>query len=433
MSSPRRVVITGLGVLTPIGLDAGKFWDSLAAGKSGIRRISTFDPSSLPSPIAGQIDGFDPKNYIVKSERKSLRVMARTIQLAVAAAQVAMDDAKLQRESAPGEPARYSGIDPARFGVEFGSGLIPSELHELGAAAKVSSNCTPGVVDLKVWGEQAIPQINPLWMLKYLPNMLACHVSILHNAQGPSNSITESDVAGLLALGEATRILRRNIADMFLVGGADSKINPLSMSRQAIFEHLSKRCDAPEKASRPFDAQRDGLVIGEGGSVVLAEELEHAKKRGATIYGEVVGFGSAFDKGLTGNGLARAIRAALKQANLRPSDIDHINAHGLSHPHSDAWEAAGIAAVFGPKTPTVWGVKSYIGNLGAGADLAELAASLLALKHKKLPGTLNYEHPDPKCPVTVTRETTVTSKPNVLKVGFTEMGQCAAVICRAWE
>lgn len=423
MASPRRVVITGLGVLTPIGLDVGKFWDSLVAGRSGIRQITAFDAGTLPSRIAGEIDGFDPKNYIDKKERKSLRVMARTIQLAVAAAQLALDDGTVQKDK----------LDPTRFGVEFGSGLIPSELHELGAASKLSANCKPGVVDLKIWGEQSIPQINPLWMLKYLPNMLACHVSILHNAQGPSNSITESDVAGLLALGEATRILRRNIADIFLVGGADSKINPLSMSRQAIFEHLSKRSDEPAKASRPFDAQRDGLVIGEGGSVVVAEDLEHAQKRGATIYGEVVGFGSAFDKGLTGRGLARAIRAALAQAKLQPSDIDHINAHGLSHPASDAWEAQGIAEVFGPKTPTVWGVKSYVGNLGAGADLAELAASLLALKNKTLPGTLNYEHPDPKCPVTVTRETTPTTKPYVLKVGFTEMGQTAAIVCRAWE
>ncbi|MEI7685893.1 MAG: beta-ketoacyl synthase N-terminal-like domain-containing protein [Planctomycetota bacterium] len=423
MSSPRRVVITGLGVLSPIGLDAGKFWDSLVAGKSGIRRITAFDAQSLPAPIAGEIDGFDPKSYIEKKERKSLRVMARTIQLAVAAAQVALDDSKIQKDK----------LDPARFGVEFGSGLIPSELQELGAAAKTSANCQPGVVDLKVWGTQGIPQINPLWMLKYLPNMLACHVSILHNAQGPSNSITESDVAGLLALGEATRILRRNIADLFLVGGADSKINPLSMSRQAVFQHLSKRGDDPARASRPFDAQRDGLIIGEGGSVVVAEDLEHAKKRGATIYGEVLGFGSAFDRGLTGKGLARALRAALTPAKLTPADIDHVNAHGLSHPTSDAWEAQGIAEVFGPNSITVWAVKSYVGNLGAGADMAELAASLLALKYKKLPGTLNYDFPDPRCPVNVTRETTATTKPNVLKVGFTEMGQCAAVVCRAWE
>jgi 3-oxoacyl-[acyl-carrier-protein] synthase II len=420
MASPRRVVITGIGVLTPIGLGVDAFWESLVAGKSGIRRITAFDPSTLPSPLAGEIEGFEAKQYIDKKERKSLRVMARAIQLAVAAAQVAMDHGKVQKDK----------LDPTRFGVEFGAGLIPTELHELGSAAKVSANCQPGVVDLKTWGEQGIPAINPLWMLKYLPNMHACHVSILQNAQGPSNSITESDVAGLLALGEATRILRRSGADIFLVGGADSKINPLSMARQVIFGHLTKSADAGT-ACRPFDARRDGAIIGEGGSVVVAEDLEHAQKRGATIYGEVLGFGSAFDKGLTGRGLARAIRAALNQAKLTPADIDHINAHGLSHPGSDAWEAQGLREIFGDKTPTVWAVKSYMGNLGAGADLAELAASLMALKHKRLPGTLNYEFPDANCPVTVTRETTATTKPNVLKVGFTEMGQCAAIVCRA--
>lgn len=423
MSSPRRVVITGLGTLNPLGIGADKFWDALVAGKNGVRRIQSFDPSALASPIAGEIDGFDPKQFIDKKERKSLRVMARTIQLAVAAAQLALDDSKIQKDK----------LDPTRFGVEFGAGLIPSELHELGPAAKVSANCAPGVVNLKAWGEQGIPNINPLWMLKYLPNMLATHVSILHNAQGPSNSITESDVAGLLALGEAARILRRNIADVFLVGGADSKINPLSMSRQSVFDHLSKRAGDPEKACRPFDAKRDGMIIGEGGSVVVAEELEHAQKRGAKIYGEVLGFGASFDRGCTGKGLARAIRGALSQAKLTPADIDHVSAHGLSGPESDIMESNALIEIFGPKTPTVWAVKSYMGNTGAGADMAELAASLLALKHRTLPGTLNYDFPDPKCPVTVTRETTATKLPNVLKVGFTEMGQCAAVVCRVWE
>src|SRR5215212_9657469 len=161
MSSPRRVVITGLGVLTPIGAGADKYWESLTAGRTGIRRISSFDPSTLPSPLAGEILDFDAKQYIDKKERKSLRVMARTIQLAVAAAQLAMDDARVQKDQ----------LDPARFGVEFGAGLIPSELHELGPASQVSESAEPGVVDLKKWGEHGIANIPPLWMLKYLPNM----------------------------------------------------------------------------------------------------------------------------------------------------------------------------------------------------------------------------------------------------------------------
>ena len=168
-------------------------------------------------------------------------------------------------------------------------------------------------------------------MLKYLPNMLACHVSILHNAQGPNNTITESDVASLLALGEAYRILGRDQADFFLVGGAESKINPLSLVRQCLFEPLSRRNDAPEKACRPFDRSRDGLVLGEGAGVLVVEELEHARKRGARIYAEVVGFGAAFDRERNGDGLARAIRAALAEAGIGPDDVDHVNAHGLAH------------------------------------------------------------------------------------------------------
>lgn len=422
-STARRVVFTGIGVLTPIGNDASTFWTNLHAGVSGVHAIQSFDASGLPTRFAGEILNFDAKQYLDKKERKSLRVMARTIQLAVAGAQIALDHGKVDK----------SKLDPPRFGVEFGAGLLATELPEIGPASQVSANGQPGAVDLKKWGEQGIPAIPPLWMLKYLPNMLACHVSILHNAQGPNNTITESDVAPLLALGESARILRRNLADFFLVGGADSKVNPLSMVRQCIFGHLSRRNDTPEKASRPFDRWRDGAVIGEGAGVLAVEELEHARKRGATILGELVGFGAAFDRGMTGKGLARAIRAALQQANVTADDIDHINAHGLSSVHGDAWEARGIQEVFGDRPVPTLAVKSYTGNLGAGGGLTELAASLLAFAHGSLPRTLNFDEPDPGCPVFVNREVRPIQKPYALKISLTEMGQVAAVVCKKWE
>jgi 3-oxoacyl-[acyl-carrier-protein] synthase II len=304
--------------------------------------------------------------------------MSRTIQLAVAAANLALVDGKVDKEK----------LDPARFGVEYGAGLIPSELNELGMASSLSTDIPTRHVDLKLWGEKGIGSIPPLWMLKYLPNMLACHVSILHNAQGPNNTITESDVAGLLALGEATRILRRDQADFFLVGGADSKLTPLSTVRQSIFGHLSKGNAAPEKAIKPFDLRRDGLVFGEGSTVLVTEELEHARRRGAVIYGEILGFGAAFDHGLAGKGLPRAIRLALKQAGVAPQDIGHVNAHGLGSVKLDAWEARGIHEVFGTSVP-VWSVKSYIGSLGAGDGNTESAASLLAPTHGVLPPNLS--------------------------------------------
>jgi 3-oxoacyl-[acyl-carrier-protein] synthase II len=418
-------VLTGLGLITAIGKDSAGVWESLRTGRSGIHTISLFDPSALPTRFAGSIPDFDAKDFIDKKDRRSLKVMARTIQLAVAGAQVALDDSAINKEK----------LDPARFGVEFGASLIASELEELGEAAQVSANCQPGVVDLDKWGTAGLEVIQPLWMLKYLPNMLACHVSILHNAQGPNNSITESDAASLLALGEAYRILGRDGADFFLVGGAESRVNPLSMVRVCLYEPLSKRNDAPEKACRPFERDRDGIVIGEGAGVLVLEELEHAKKRGAKIYAEVVGFGAAFDRKKDGSGLARAIRAALTDAGIGPEDIDHINAHGLSSVESDVWEAHGVREVFGnlSERVPVWATKSYLGNLGAGAGTVELAMSVLALQHGAVPATLNYDHPDPSCPIAVTAgDLRPLHRDHVLKVNFTPLGQCAAIVIRKW-
>ncbi len=424
-ASTRRAVITGLGVLSPIGLDAATFWQSLHAGKGGVRTISRFDASALPVRIAGEIPDFDAKKFVEKSQRKSLRMMARTIELAVCAAQLALNDGKVDK----------SKLNPDRFGVEFGAGLIASELPELADAACVSANCQPGSVDLEKWGEQGLAAIQPLWMLKYLPNMLASHVSILHDARGPNNSITECDVASLLALGEAYRILCRDQADFFLVGGAESKINPLSLVRQCLFEPLSRRNETPEQACRPFDRDRDGVVIGEGAGVFVLEDLAHAEARGARILAEVVGFGAAFDVKLNGDGVARAIRAALTEAGIGPEQIDHINAHGLATKEADVIEARGLLQIFGNVKPAVpvFAPKSYLGNLGAGSSTTELAASVLALQHGVLPGTLNYEHPDPACPLAVTTgEPRPVQRPYVLKVSFTQMGQCAALVLRKW-
>jgi 3-oxoacyl-[acyl-carrier-protein] synthase II len=289
-ASRRRVVITGLGIVNPIGSTLDAFWDSLRQGRSGIRPLRSFDVSRLPVRFAGDIPDFDAKPHIETKQRKSLKVMSRGIQMAVVAAQLALNDAKINKDQ----------LDPTRFGVEFGSGLIASELQELAPAALVSGNCQPGMVDLKKWGAEGLATIPPLWMLKYLPNMLTCHVSVLHNAQGPNNTITEGDVAGLLALGEAYHILLRNQADFFLAGAADSRLNALSLVRQCLFNQMSARNDAPDRASRPFDRQRDGLVIGEGGAVLAVEDLGHAERRGATIYAEIVGFGAAFDRDRSG-------------------------------------------------------------------------------------------------------------------------------------
>jgi 3-oxoacyl-[acyl-carrier-protein] synthase II len=420
-AAPRRAVITGLGLLTSAGSTPESFWQSLVNGRSGIRAISTFDISGLPVRIGGEIADFDAKKYIVdKTARKSLRVMARTIQLAVAAAQLALDNGKVDK----------SKLDPTRFGVEFGAGLIASELPELAEASRLSANCQPGNVDLEKWGTEGVEAIPPLWMLKYLPNMPASHVSMLHGAQGPNNSITEHDVAGLLALGEAFRILKRDQADLFVVGAAESRINPLSMTRQCLFEPLSRRNEEPEKACRPFEKHRDGFVVGEGAGVFVMEELDHATKRGARILAEVVGFGAAFDRKKDGTGLARAIHAALRDAGVGPDDIDHVNAHGLSARASDIWEAKGLHAVFGKRVP-VFAPKSYVGHLSAAGGTVELAASILGFGPGLVPATLNYDEADPECSVSVIAGAPrPMTKPFVVKVSFTPMGQCAAAVLK---
>jgi 3-oxoacyl-[acyl-carrier-protein] synthase II len=426
VASTRRTVISGVGMINALGLDTPTAWEAILAGKSGIRRISLFDTSGLPVHIGGEIPGFSAKDFLDKKDpaRKSLRMMSRPIELAICAALLALKDGAVDK----------SKLDPTRFGCEFGSGLIAMELPELGDAAQIGTSGGNAPADLVRWGRDGLATIPPLWMLKYLPNMLACHVSIFHDAQGPNNTITESDVASLLALGEADRLLERDAADFFLVGGTESKINPMSLVRQCLFEPLSRRNDEPQKACRPFDRKRDGLVLGEGGTVMVVEDLGHAQKRGARIYAELVGFGSAFDAKKSGGGIARAIKAALKEAGIGPADVDHVSAHGLGTVESDAWEARGIREAFGDVKVPVYAAKSAIGNQGAGGGLTELALSILALHHGKLPGTLNHEETDPACPVTVhvgsPRQVT---KPYALKVGFTQMGQCAAVVVRKWE
>jgi 3-oxoacyl-[acyl-carrier-protein] synthase II len=438
-SSCRRAVLTGIGLITPLGVAPASFWEALRQGRSGVRRIKAFDPSALPTQFGGEVLGFDPKQYLDKKERKRLNQMVRTIQFAVAGAQLALADSSVDSGQ----------LDATRFGVEYGAGTLPSELDELAPAARVSANCQPGLIDLHKWGDEGMACIPPMFMLNHVPNMVASHVSILHNAQGPNNTITQTDVAGLLALGEAYRIIDRDGADFFLVGGADTMINPISMVRQCLFRPLSRRNHDPERASRPFDRRRDGLVPGEGAGVLVLEELDHACRRGARIYAEMVGFGAAFDRSgdkairghgaadipPAGHGLARAIRIALAEAAIGPEDIDHINAQGYSTVESDAWEARGLQEVFGAcrRPVPVFAAKSYFGNLGAGSSTTELAASLMALREGVVPVTLNYEESDPACPVAVTRTAQPVHQAHALKVAFTEMGQCAAVVVRKWE
>jgi 3-oxoacyl-[acyl-carrier-protein] synthase II len=419
----RRAVITGLGVLTPIGSTADDLWASLRAGVSGIRRIQAFDPSALPCQIGGELPDFNAKKLIEKNYRKALNAMARPVQIGVVASQLAMQDAGLSKGT----------IAPERFGIEFASVMGATDIDDLARSSQLASVGTGLAVDMDIWGRDSVPEMPPMWMLKYLPNMPACHATILYDIQGPSNTVIPNDSAGALAVGEAYRILRRGAADAMLVGGCESKLNPLSQARFKSFSPFTRRNELVEKAVRPFDRDATGTCMGEGAAVFPLEELGHAKRRGAKILGEVVGFSAGVDRGRKGPAFARVIRQALADAGISPGDVDHVNAHGLGVPDLDAFEARAIAEVFGRDVP-VFAPLGHFGNMLAAAGIVELICSVLALRHGELPGTLNHEHPHPACPVSVhTGEPRRIARPFAVKTSFTDLGQCAAVVVRRWE
>ncbi len=423
----RRVVITGVGLVTPLGIGESPYWEGLAAGQGAVRKIHSFPVDGIPTEAAAEVLNFDPKSLAnPKNKRaltKGLKYMARDIQLAVAAAELAFADSKLLD----------AGIDPTRIGIDLGAGLISSELDELAPAINLSFD-SEDHFDFKTYGRQGIPQITPIWLLKYLPNMLACHISILNDCQGPSNSITEGEAAATLAIGEAYRIIARNRADVMVTGGADSKIHPLSLIRMNLMGQMSTWQGEPSASCRPFDRDRCGWVPGEGAGILILEELEHARSRNARIYGEILGFGSgcdaAPDGGLDpqGAGTEVALRAALKDSGLEPSQIGHVNAHGAATVESDLAESRAIRRVFETGVP-VTALKGHIGNLASGAGSVELLGSLIGVNRGLIPATLNCDTPDPAILLDIVRQSPrPTSNPTFIKTSLTRLGQAAALV-----
>lgn len=419
----RRAVITGAGVISPLGHDLASFRAGLAAGTPTVRRITAYNPSALPCPLYAELNPvFDAKKFIPaanKEGRKSLSKMAKTVQMGLCASQLCMDDAGLKK----------GDISPFRFGIEFGCVMVATEINDLARAAQVSVEGE--TVNLEKWGRLGQPEIIPVWLLKFLPNMPACHTSIFFNAQGPNNTITLEDAAGLLALGEAYRLLVRDSADFFLVGACESKVNPVSFSRHNTFTAYTRRHNAPATAVRPFDKTRDGTAFGEAATTLGLEELDHAKARKAKIYAEVVGYASGFDRGLTGKVLAQVIRNALNEAGIQASDVDHVNAHAAGFRDLDAFEARSIAEVFGANTPVI-ALKGQIGHSGAASGLTELLGSIFALQTGERIGTLNFDETD--LGINVQRPgAQATTKKHALKISYTDLGQCAAAVIKKWE
>lgn len=431
LGSERRVVITGMGFVTPLGDSPDRIWERIAAGQGALRRVEAFPVAGLPNDIVAEIRDFDfLKGYALPKFRKALgksrKYMARDIQLAVAAAQRAMSDAGLVD----------GGVDPTRIGIDLGAGLISTDLDELAPAISMASSNT-GQFEFPVWGREGIGVIEPIWLLKYLPNMLACHISILMDCQGPSNSITEADASSNLAVAEAARIIARGKADVMVTGGADSKIHPLSMTRMALYDTMSRWGGEPSQGLRPFDARRDGTLPGEGAGILILEELGHALARGARIHGEILGAGSGCDAVPTGGqdpegvGTEIAVRSALREAGIKPEDVGHVNAHAAGFQLGDLAEARAFARVFGPGGVPVTGLKGYLGNIASGAGAVELIASLVGVNRGLIPPTLNCDELDPACEIdVVTGPPRPTDSPVFVNSNVTINGQAAAVVVK---
>jgi 3-oxoacyl-[acyl-carrier-protein] synthase II len=387
----RKVVITGIGVVSPIGIGSAAFWDNLIGGKIGIDRISFFNPDGFASQIAGQVPSFKINDYVPKHYRKATKVMARDIELAVVAADDAFKDAGLKSRAYSETP----DIDGKRFGCNIGAGLISVDLNELTSAMHTAREGQ--VLDLKKWGKDGMGQLTPLWLLKYLPNMLACHVTIIHELKGPSNTITCGDSSSHLAIGEAFRTIQRGDADLAICGGAETKVQPMGLIRQCLLNRVTTtHNDSPATALCPFDESASGTVIGEGGGLFILEEYDHAKARGAKIYAELAGFGASQDTyritepSPTGDSYARAIRNALADANLPPAAVDLLVPCGLGLPAHDRAELNGLTTVFGgglSRIP-ITTIKPRTGNLAAGSGV-DAAAAVLSLHRNKIPGALN--------------------------------------------
>lgn len=421
-----RVVVTGVGVVSPIGIGREAFWNALQQGRSGIRPLSAFRTDGLSSHLAAEVADFRPEEHVY--HKKFLKVMARDIQLGVSAASMAMKDAGLPRGS----------VDPDRLGVDFGAGHISATPDDLTEAARSFAADIEEGRSLERFAEDGLGHIGPLWLLKQLPNMPASHVAIEHDARGPNNTITARESSALLALAEAIRVIERDAADVMIVGACSSHINPLEMARLNVCESLT-RTEDPQRACRPFDLHRDGTVAGEGAGAFVVERYEHAVRRGATIYCEVVGVGAGCDgagrdDAGAGIGLVRAIQSSLRQAGLTPHDVGHINAHGKATRRDDIAEARAYHQALGDlagRIP-VTALKSYFGHFDAGAGAVELVGSLLAVRYGMLPRTLNYRTPDPLCRLNIVRdEMLAMTNPVALSVNRTRMGQSAAAVIRA--
>jgi len=377
MAYTRRVVITGVGLVTPLGTGVDKNWQALMDGRSGIGPVTRFDVSDFPTRIAGEVKDFHPEEFI---EKKEIKKMDLFIQYAVAAAKMAMDESQL--------PITAENED--MVGVIVGVGIAGlSSIEEYH----------------KLFMETRLKRVSPFFIPKLIANLAPGQISIRYGAKGINYTPTSACSSGAHAIGEAFRLIRLGEQDAMIAGGAEAALTPLGLGGFIALKAVSSRNDPPEKASRPFDRNRDGFVMSEGSGVIVLEELEQARKRGAKIYAEVIGYGANADAyhmtapSPEGEGAARCIRLALRSGGIDPLEVDYINAHGTSTPYNDATETHAIKRVFGEHAArmAVSSTKSMTGHLLGAAGGVEAVYSALALHHQHLPPTINYQEPDPEC------------------------------------
>ena len=440
----RRVVVTGMGIVSPAGLTLDDLWAKLSGGNSCVGPISLFDAGGIPLKHAAEARAFsgdiadfgrlqpDQKKAI----RKGLKVMCRESQMAVAAAQRAIDESGI----AGGEA---SSVEPERFGCVFGSDYMMT-LPEDFIASVAACRGPGGDFEFDAWAQKGMPLLNPLWLLKYLPNMPASHIAIYNDLRGPSNSITMREASGHLAIGEAVMTIQRGAADVMLAGSTGTRVHPMKTVHALMNEQVAVGDDDPAHWSRPFDRDRRGMVLGEGAGVLVLEELSRAVKRGARIHGEIVGHAASqassrrqpASRGIgdTAKAIGNVVRSAFAGSGIRVDQVGHVHAHGLGTVCGDREEASALAAVFGESlggVPTV-AAKSSFGNLGAASGVVECIASMLAMARGHLFPLRNYEHADPECPILAARGGEAAGS-SFLSSSVTPQGQAGAVLIRAYS
>ncbi len=395
--SSRRTVITGIGWVTPLGHDIETVWKRLQAGDSGVAKTTHFDASTFPSQFSSQVKDFDFAALLGEELAKRHETASLNSKFALVAAKNAWLSAGLKN---------VESLDTTRVGVYLGGGEGPLDFESVAAAAIGGWETEDGgSLNSVKWAEVARERLTHMMELEQDPNLAASHIAVLLGVEGPSFNTLTACAASTQAIGEATSIIRRGDADVMISGGAHSMIHPLGVTGFNRLTALSTRNDSVETASRPFDRTRDGFVLGEGAAIVILEELEHARARGATILAEVAGYGSTADAfRITdihdqGRGAVAAMKLAVEDAGLQPSDIDYINAHGTSTEENDKIETLAIRTLFGDakSAPPVSSIKSMMGHLIAAAGATELITCVLALRDGILPPTMNYQNPDPNC------------------------------------